>query len=175
MNPVTTIELMQVVGIAAGAMVGLIGVFAGIFIWAANVRDKEIGKRLQAVEQLVERRHQETLSEVNRLRQEMMRLDEEGERRHRELLRAIAPLYRHTHAADGQPIVPLPEVVPSGATAAPAPADDQRRPAYLADSVAANSAPCVTHSTTPASDATPSGATSTQPFIGRPAEVHRPA
>ena len=68
MNPVTTIELMQVVGITAGAMVGLIGVFAGVFIWAANVRDKEIGKRLQAVEQLVERRHQETMHEVNRLR-----------------------------------------------------------------------------------------------------------
>ena len=168
MNPVTIIELIQVVGIAAAAMVGFMGVFAGVFIWAANVRDKAIERRLQAVEQLVERRHnetvelverrhqatmtevnrlnqatmtevdrlrqdmmsevnrlrQETMSEFGRLRQEMMRLNEDGERRHRELLRAIAPLYRHTHAADGQPIVPLPEVEPSGATAAPAPADD---------------------------------------------------
>ena len=72
----------------------------------------------------VNRLRQETMSEFGRLRQEMMRLNEDGERRHRELLRAIAPLYRHTHAADGQPIVPLPEVEPSGATAAPAPADD---------------------------------------------------
>ena len=168
MNPVTIIELIQVVGIAAAAMVGFMGVFAGVFIWAANVRDKAIERRLQAVEQLVERRHnetvelverrhqatmtevnrlnqatmtevdrlrqdmmsevnrlrQETMSEFGRLRQEMMRLNEDGERRHRELLRAIAPLYRHTHAADGQPIVPVPEVEPSGATAAPAPADD---------------------------------------------------
>ncbi len=186
MNPVTTIELMQVVGITAGAMVGFLCVFAGIFIWAANVRDKVLAQRMQAVElgiqaveQLVERRHQETMSEVGRLRQdmtgevdrlrqdmtgevdrlrqdmtgevgrlrqdmtgevgrlrqemtgevgrlrqEMMRLNEEGERRHRELLRVIAPLYRHTHAADGQPIVPLPEIEPSDATAAPAPADD---------------------------------------------------
>ena len=121
MNPVTTIELMQVVGIATGAMAGFMGVFAGIFIWAANVRDKGIGRRMQAVElrvqaveqlverryqetvELVERRHQETMSEVNRLRQEitsevnrlrqdMTRLNEEGERRRRELLRAIAPL-----------------------------------------------------------------------------------
>ena len=151
MDPVTTIELMQVVGIAGGAMAGLMGVFAGIFIWAANVRDKVIAQRMQAVElriqsveqlverrhqetvelverrhqetvELVERRHQETMNEVNRLRQEMMRLNEEGERRHGELLRAIVPLYRHTHADDGQPIVPLPEVEPSGATAAPAPA-----------------------------------------------------
>ena len=171
MDPVTTIELMQVVGIAGGAMAGLMGVFAGIFIWAANVRDKVIAQRMQAVElriqsveqlverryqetvelverrhqetvelverryqetvelverryqetvELVERRHQETMNEVNRLRQEMMRLNEEGERRHGELLRAIVPLYRHTHADDGQPIVPLPEVEPSGATAAPA-------------------------------------------------------
>ncbi len=142
MNPVTTIELMQVVGITAGAMVGFLGVFAGIFIWAANVRDKVLAQRMQAVElriqsveqlverryqetvELVERRHQATMNEVNRLRQEMMRLNEEGERRHRELLRVIAPLYRHTHAADGQPIVPLPEIEPSDATAAPAPADD---------------------------------------------------
>ena len=208
MNPVTTVELFQVVGIAAAAMAGFMGVFAGVFIWASNVRDKGIDRRLQAielrllaVEQLVERRHhetvelverrhqetmtevnrlrqetmsefdrlrqdmmgevdrlrqetmsefnhlrqdmmsesnrlrqdmmgevdrlrQETMSESNRLRQEMMRLNEEGERRHQELLRAIAPLYRHTHAADGQPIVPLPEIEPSGATAAPAPADD---------------------------------------------------
>ncbi len=164
MNPVTTVELFQVVGIAAAAMAGFMGVFAGVFIWASNVRDKGIDRRLQAielrllaVEQLVERRHhetvelverrhhetmtefdrlrqdmmgevdrlrQETMSESNRLRQEMMRLNEDGERRHRELLTAIAPLYRHTHAADGQPIVPLPEIEPSGATAAPAPADD---------------------------------------------------
>ena len=107
MNPVTTIELVQVVGITAGAMVGVMGVFAGLFIWAANVRDKGIGRRMQAVElrvqaveQLVERRHQETMSEVNRLRQEitsevnrlrqdMTRLNEEGERRRRELLRRL--------------------------------------------------------------------------------------
>ena len=49
MNPVTIIELIQVVGIAAAAMVGFMGVFAGVFIWAANVRDKAIERRLQAV------------------------------------------------------------------------------------------------------------------------------
>ena len=45
-NPVTIIELIQVVGIAAAAMVGFMGVFAGVFIWAANVRDKAIERRL---------------------------------------------------------------------------------------------------------------------------------
>ena len=86
--------------------------------------DRESNRLHQDMMGEVDRLRQETVSESNRLRQEMMRLNEDGERRHRELLTAIAPLYRHTHAADGQPIVPLPEIEPSGATAAPAPADN---------------------------------------------------
>ena len=84
----------------------------------------EFGRLRQETMTEVNNLRQETVSEFGRLRQDMMRLNEDGERRHQELLRAIAPLYRHTHAADGQPIVPLPEIEPSGATAAPAPADD---------------------------------------------------
>ena len=116
-NYVTTSELIQIIGIVIGAMAALATLLVGIFIWVANHRDKGNERRHQETGQEVERRHQETMQVVERL-------NEENERRHQELLKAISLLYRHVHA-DGSPaIVPLADVDPAAAPAMPAAADD---------------------------------------------------
>ncbi len=56
----------------------------------------------------------------NRADRRFREMEEANERRHQELLKAIALLYHHVHDDDGKAIIPLPDIEP----VAPAPADD---------------------------------------------------
>ena len=134
-------EFIQLTGIGVGAIVALMTMMVGMFIWTTNYRDKSnyrqhqetrirVDERYKETFDLVERRHRETLElvdrryyqtleSVERLRQETLqmfeRFGEQSDRRHQELLAAIRPLYHHVHSDDGQVIIPAEEVAPAPA------------------------------------------------------------
>ncbi len=93
----TSTELIQMAGIGVGAMVALITVIAGLFIWTINFRDKSnyrqhqetrnrVDERYEETFDLVERRHREILEVVDRRHQEVLDV---VDRRHQEVLDVV--------------------------------------------------------------------------------------
>lgn len=71
----TSAELIQMAGIGVGAMVALMTLIAGMFIWTTNYRDKSNYRQHQETRIRVDERHKETFDLV--------------ERRHRETLEVV--------------------------------------------------------------------------------------
>ena len=147
---IATSDLIQIFGISIGAIFALLTLLIGVFIWMVNRQDKTNDRRhsetkesidslRQGTKESIDSLRQDTKDEFAKVRTEMndgltnvrtemaqmfQRYNEENERRHQELLRAIGLLYQHTHDEDGRIIIPIDGaniVVPP---AAPSPAAD---------------------------------------------------
>ena len=147
---VATSDLIQVFGISIGAIFALLTLLIGVFIWMVNRQDKTNERRHGETKESVASLEQETKESIDNLRQEtreefakvraemndgltnvrtemvqmFQRQNEENERRHQEVMKAIGLLYQHTHGEDGRMIIPIDGadlVVPP---TVPAPADD---------------------------------------------------
>lgn len=168
-------DLIQIMGIGAGAMVAMFTVFTGFFAWVVNRQEKANDRRHGETKESVDNLRQETKEEFDKARREtkeefdkvrneiaevreetkeefakvrneiaevrmetkeefakvrlemaqmFQRQNEENERRHQEVMKAIGLLYQHTHGEDGRMIIPIDGadlVVPP---TVPAPADD---------------------------------------------------
>ncbi len=135
-NAVSYSELWQVLGILAGIWFAyfslVISLLVGWYIRDTNRRDQDNDRRFREIESNTDRRFRE-MEEANERRfreiesntdRRFREMEEANDRRHQELLKAIGALYRHVHA-DGSPaIVPLPDIDPATAPAAPTPADN---------------------------------------------------
>ena len=91
----TSTELIQMAGIGVGAMVALITLIAGLFIWTINFRDKSNYRQHQETRNRVDERHEETFDLVERRHRETL---EVADRRHREILEVVER--RHQEVLD---------------------------------------------------------------------------
>lgn len=100
----TSTELIQMAGIGVGAMVALITLITGLFIWTINFRDKsnyrqhqetrnKVDERYEETFDLVEWRHRETLEVVERRHQEIL---EVVDRRHYQTQEAMERMRQET-------------------------------------------------------------------------------
>ena len=91
----TSTELIQMAGIGVGAMVALITLITGLFIWTINFRDKSNYRQHQETRNRVDERHEETFDLVERRHRETL---EVADRRHREILEVVER--RHQEVLD---------------------------------------------------------------------------
>jgi replicative DNA helicase len=92
----TSTELIQMAGIGVGAMVALITVIAGLFIWTINFRDKSNYRQHQETRNRVDERYEETFDLVERRHRETL---EVVERRHQEILEVVDRRHYQTQEA----------------------------------------------------------------------------
>ena len=92
----TSTELIQMAGIGVGAMVALITLITGLFIWTINFRDKSNYRQHQETRNRVDERYEETFDLVERRHRETL---EVVERRHQEILEVVDRRHYQTQEA----------------------------------------------------------------------------
>ena len=92
----TSTELIQMAGIGVGAMVALITLITGLFIWTINFRDKSNYRQHQETRNRVDERYEETFDLVEWRHRETL---EVVERRHQEILEVVDRRHYQTQEA----------------------------------------------------------------------------
>ena len=92
----TSTELIQMAGIGVGAMVALITLITGLFIWTINFRDKSNYRQHQETRNRVDERYEETFDLVERRHRETL---EVVEWRHQEILEVVDRRHYQTQEA----------------------------------------------------------------------------
>ncbi len=93
---ITPSDIIQIMGIGAGAMVALFTVFTGFFAWVVNRQDKTNDRRHGETKESVDNLRQETKEEFDKVRNEIAEVREETKEEFAKVRNEIAEVRMET-------------------------------------------------------------------------------